>query len=146
MQMSVKALELTSVEAIMFTKRDEKIRNIRIDNNSTVTLITELNDKEANIDFRYTANYGGVGIIKIEGTLIYIGDAPALAQQWSSKANMPDEIASEIHTAVMRACVPEATMISRDLKLPPPFPLPQINIQRKDKGKGSAASSGMEVA
>jgi hypothetical protein len=78
--------------------------------------------------------------------LIYVGDAPALAQQWSSKSNMPDEIASEIHTAVMRACVPEATMISRDLHLPPPFPLPQINIQRKDKGKSSAASSGMEIA
>jgi hypothetical protein len=143
--MSIKALELTSVEARRFTKRDEKVRNIRIDNNSTVTLITEINDKEANIDFRYTANYGGVGIIKIEGTLIYEGDAAALAQQWSAQANMPDEIASEIHTAVMRMCVPEATMISRDLKLPPPFPLPQINIQRKGKGK-DASSSGMEVA
>ncbi len=145
MNMSIKALELTSVEARRFTKRDEKVRNIRIDNNSTVTLITEINDKEANIDFRYTANYGGVGMIKIEGSLIYEGDAAALAQQWSTKANMPDEIASEIHTAVMRTCVPEATMISRDLKLPPPFPLPQINIQRKDKGK-STTSSGMEVA
>ena len=143
--MSVKSLELTSVEARRFTKRDEKVRNIRIDNNSTVTLITEINDKEANIDFRYTANYGGIGLIKIEGSLIYEGDASALAQQWSVNSNMPDEIASEIHTAVMRACVPEATMLSRDLKLPPPFPLPQINIQRKDKGKGST-SSGMEVA
>lgn len=143
--MSVKSLELTSVEARRFTKRNEKVRNIRIDNNSTVTLITEINDKEANIDFRYTANYGGIGLIKIEGSLIYEGDASALAQQWSVKSNMPDEIASEIHTAVMRACVPEATMLSRDLKLPPPFPLPQINIQRKGKGK-EATSSGMEVA
>ena len=141
--MPVKNVDLTSIEARRFSSRNEKIRNVRIDNNSTVTLITELNDSEANIDFRYTANYGGIGLIKIEGTILFEGDAPALAQQWGSQSNMPDEIASEIHTAIMRVCVPEAMLISRDIKLPPPFPLPQVNIQKK---KGRAASSGMEVA
>ena len=141
--MPVKSVDLTSIEARRFSKRNEKIRNVRIDNNSTVTLITELNDSEASIDFRYTANYGGVGMIKIEGTIIFECDAPALAQQWASSANMPNETASEIHTAIMHFCVPEAMLISRDIKLPPPFPLPQVNIQKKNKRQ---ASSGMEVA
>jgi hypothetical protein len=142
--MPVKNVDLTSIEAKRFSSRNEKITNVRIDNNSTVTLITEINDSEANIDFRYTANYGGIGLIKIEGTILYSGDAPALAKQWGSQSNMPDEIASEIHTAIMRVCVPEAMLISRDIKLPPPFPLPQVNIQKKRKGQ--TASSGMEVA
>ena len=141
--MPVKVVDLTSIEARKFSKHNEKIRNVRIDNNSTVTLVTELNDSEANIDFRYTANYGGIGVIKIEGTIIFEGDAPALAQQWGTNSNMPNDIASEIHTAIMRVCVPEAVLISRDIKLPPPFPLPQVNIQQKKKSK---ASSGMEVA
>ncbi len=141
--MVIKSVEMNSIEARRFSKRNEKIRNVRIDNNSSVTLITELNDSEASIDFRYTANYGGIGLIKIEGTIIYEGDAPALAQQWGSNSNMPNDVASEIHTAIMRVCVPEAMLISRDIKLPPPFPLPQVNIQKKDKRK---ASSGMEVA
>jgi hypothetical protein len=141
--MVIKSVEMNSIEARRFSKRNEKIRNVRIDNNSSVTLITEINDSEASIDFRYTANYGGIGLIKIEGTIIYEGDAPALAQQWGSSSNMPNEVASEIHTAIMRVCVPEAMLISRDIKLPPPFPLPQVNIQKKDKRK---ASSGMEVA
>lgn len=141
--MPVKSVDLTSIEARRFSKRDEKIRNVRIDNNSTVTLITELNDTEAGIDFRYTANYGGIGLIKIEGTIIFEGDAPALAQKWGASANMPNEVASEIHTAIMRFCVPEAMLIARDIKLPPPFPLPQVNIQKKNKRQ---ASSGMEVA
>ncbi len=143
MRMTVKSVNLNNIEARRFSKLEEKIRNVRIDNNSTVTLITELNDTEASIDFRYTANYGGIGMIKIEGTIIYEGDAPALAQQWGSTSNMPNEIAGEIHTAIMRVCVPEAMLISRDIKLPPPFPLPQVNIQKKNKRK---ASSGMEVA
>jgi len=141
--MSIKTVDLTSIEARRFSKRDEKIRNVRIDNNSTVTLISELNDREANIDFRYTANYGGLGLIKIEGTILFEGDAPALAQQWGSDNNMPNDVASEVHTAIMRVCVPEAMVISRDIKLPPPFPLPQVNIQKKNKRQ---ASSGMEVA
>lgn len=141
--MPVKTIDLTSIEGRRFSKRDEKIRNVRIDNNSTVTLITEINDLEASIDFRYVANYGGIGIIKIEGNIILECDAPALAQKWSSTSNMPDETASEVHTAIMRYCVPEAMLISRDIKLPPPFPLPQVNIQKKNKRE---ASSGMEVA
>jgi hypothetical protein len=142
--MPVKTIDLTSIEARRFSKRDEKIRNVRIDNNSTVTLITELNDSEASIDFRYIANYGGIGIIKIEGNIIFECDAPALAQKWSSTSNMPNETASEIHTAIMRYCVPEAMLISRDIKLPPPFPLPQVNIQKGKKKP--TASTGMEVA
>ncbi len=141
--MAIKSVDLTSIEGRRFSGLNEKIRNVRIDNNSTVTLITELNDSEAKIDFRYTANYGGIGVIKIEGTILFEGDAPALAQQWGSQSNMPDEIASEIHTTIMRVCVPEAMLISRDIKLPPPFPLPQVNIQKRNKRQ---ASSGMEVA
>ena len=141
--MPVKSVDLNNIEARRFSKRDEKIRNVRIDNNSTVTLITEINDSEAGIDFRYTANYGGIGLIKIEGTIIFECDAAELAQKWGATSNMPNDIASEVHTAIMRVCVPEAMLISRDIKLPPPFPLPQVNIQKKNKRQ---ASSGMEVA
>ena len=141
--MPVKSVDITSIDAKRFSKRGERVVNVRIDNNSTVTLITEINEKEANIDFRYTANYGGIGVIKIEGTIMFEGDASSLANKWGQTGNMPDEVASEIHTAIMRTCVPEAVLISRDLKLPPPMPMPQVNISKK---KSKKPSSGMEVA
>ena len=142
--MAIKMVELTSIDARRFSKRSEKTVNIRIDNNSTVTLITRTGEDEANVEFRYTASYGSVGVIKIEGTLLYQGNAGELVEKWSASGNMPDKVASEVHTAIMRACVPEAVMISRDLHLPPPIPMPQINVS-KQKGKKSQ-SSGMEVA
>ncbi len=142
--MTVKMVELSSIDARRFSRRAEKTGNIRIDNNSTVTLITETNKDEAEVEFRYTASYGSVGVIKIEGTLIFQGNASELVSKWRSTNNMPDKVASEIHTAIMRTCVPEAVFISRDLHLPPPIPLPQVNISKK-KGK-SKQSSGMEVA
>jgi len=140
--MPVKFVELVSIDAKRFSKKEERIGQIRIDNNSTVTLVTEINEKEANIDFRYTASYGPVGTIKIEGRITYEGDAPSLAKQWGSNMNMPENVASEIHTAIMRTCMPEAVLIARDLHLPPPMPLPQVSIPKKKTDK----AFGPEVA
>jgi hypothetical protein len=134
--LSIKRFELTSIEARRFTKHGEKHKNIRIDHNSSVTLVSEVNDKEANVDFRFTANYSGLGLIKIEGSLIYEGDAPTLVQQWTTKGNMPNEVANEIHTTVMNNCIPEAMLLARDIRLPPPIPMPKVNIQGGQKKKG----------
>lgn len=141
--MPVKFVELVSIDAKRFSKKEERIGQVRIDNNSTVTLVTEISDKEANVDFRYTATYGPIGTIKIEGKIVYEGDASALAKQWGSKMNMPENVASEIHTAIMRTCMPEAVLIARDLNLPPPMPLPQVNISKQKK---AGKTFGPEVA
>ncbi|UCE72988.1 MAG: hypothetical protein JSV56_08085 [Methanomassiliicoccales archaeon] len=132
--MPIKRFELTSIDARRFTRHGEKPKNIRIDHNSSVTLVTEINDKEANIDFRFTANYSGLGIIRIEGSLIFEGDASALANQWSTKNNMPNEVANEIHTTIMNNCIPEAMLLARDIRLPPPIPMPKVNIRSQKKG------------
>jgi hypothetical protein len=71
--------------------------------------------------------------------MLYTGDATKLAATWKEKRNMPNEIASEIHTAVMSACIPEAVLIARDLHLPPPVPIPQVRFEQK--GRDSQASS-----
>jgi hypothetical protein len=136
----IKRFELSSIDARRFTKHGEKPKNIRIDHNSSVTLVTELNDKEANVDFRFTANYSGLGLIKIEGSLIFEGDASSLVQQWSTKNNMPNEIATEIHTTIMNNCIPEAMLLARDIRLPPPIPMPKVNIQAGQKKKGGDPS------
>lgn len=142
--MALKGLEFTSLEAKKFTKRGERLQKVRIDTNSSVTAISELNDKEAEIEFRYMVSYGGEGMIKIEGRVIFEGDAPALAKEWGEKRNMPSDMASEIHTSIIQACIPQAVVMARDLGLRLPIPLPNINIKDKKDKKG--APSGIEVA
>ena len=85
-----------------------------------------------------------VASIRIEGRMLYQGDAEKLAATWREKRNMPNEVASEIHTAVMGACIPEAVLVARDLHLPPPVPLPQVRFEQK--GPDSKASFRPEVA
>jgi hypothetical protein len=112
-----------------------------------VTLITELSEREASVDFRFTANYRAVeevvGLIRIEGRIVYEGQARNLVRQWTSTNQMPNEVANEIHTVIMNNCIPEAVMIARDLRLPPPIPMPTVNIPAQQPP--SKQRQGMEV-
>ena len=136
--MKLRNIQLKSIEARRYVNRNERPKQVRIDHNSTVTLITDVKDIEAQIDFQYTASYGPIGLIKIEGTLQFFGDnIVTLVREWNNNRKMPNDIASGIHTAIMHACVPQAVGIAKDLRLPPPIPLPQVRI-----GKTQEKASG----
>ena len=141
--MKIRNIQLKSIEARRYIERNERPKQVRIDHNSTVTQISEIKDKQATIAFQYTASYGPVGMIKIEGSLLYENDdAKKMAGDWNETRKMPNQIAGHIHTAVMHACVPEAVGIAKNLGLPPPIPLPQVRLGQDPK-KGQA---GPEVA
>ena len=141
--MKIRNIQLKSIEARRYINRDERPKQIRIDHNSTITQIYNRKGEHATIDFQYTASYGPVGMIKLEGSLIYKAeDAKKIADDWKKTRKMPNQIASQIHTAVMHACVPEAVGIAKDLSLPPPIPLPQVKLGGDPK-KGQV---GPEVA
>jgi hypothetical protein len=103
-----------------------------VDHNSTVTLIAEVGERQAAVDFRFTANYRAaeavIGLIQLEGTLVWEGDAKDLVKGWSSAGQMPPDIANEIHTVIMSNCIPEAVILARELRLPPPIPIPQVSV------------------
>lgn len=125
---------------------DSRPKQVRINHNSTITQIHDIKIKQATIDFQYTASYGAVGMIKMEGSLIYEGeDAGKITNEWKDTRKMPNQLASRLHTAVMHACVPEAVGIAKDLGLPPPIPLPQVKLGASSK-TGQAGPAGPEVA
>ena len=141
--MRIKNIQLKTIEARRYIARNERPKQVRIDHNSTVTQFTVEKENQAVIDFQYTASYGPVGMIKLEGTLMYDGDdAKKVSKEWNETRKMPNQVAGHIHTAVMHACVPEAVSIAKDLGLPPPIPLPQVRLSG-DQKKGQA---GPEVA
>ena len=88
-------------------------------------------------------NYANRGFIKIEGKVTVSGDVEKLITEWSQKASMPVDDANIIHNVIMSNCLPTALLVARDVKLPPPFPMPRVNIQKKGD---RSASDGMEVA
>ena len=143
--MKIKNIKLKSIEARRYVEPDEKPRQIRIDHNSQISQVSSKIEKHLTIEFQYTASYGPIGMIKLEGTIVCEeDDAKQLAKEWLDTRKLPDQFASAIHTAVMHACVPEAVGIAKDLGLPPPIPLPQVQLS-SDPKKGQS-HGGMEVA
>lgn len=141
--MKIRNIQLKSIEARRYIDRNQKPKQIRIDHNSQVTQIQNQSNNSATVEFQYTASYGAVGVIKLEGSLIYENDdARKITKEWLDTRKMPNQVASHIHTAVMHACVPEAVGIAKDLGLPPPIPLPQVRLGSKP----SKGQFGPEVA
>jgi len=143
--MKIKNIKLKSIEARRYVDPDEKPRQIRIDHNSQITQVMNTEHNNLTLEFQYTASYGPIGMIKLDGTLQCEEEtAKQITKEWLETRKMPDQFASHIHTAVMHACVPEAVSIAKDLGLPPPIPLPQVRLG-SDSKKGQS-QGGMEVA
>jgi len=141
--MKIKNIQLKSIEARRYINRNERPKQVRIDHNSTVSQMIDVSDNQTTIEFQYTASYGPVGMIKLEGSLVYENDdAKKISKEWKETRKMPNQVAGHIHTAVMHACVPEAVGIAKDLGLPPPIPLPQVKLGQDPK----KAQAGPEVA
>ena len=141
--MKIRNVRLKTIEARRYNDPEQKPMQIRIDHNSQITQAQSKSDNQTIFEFQYTASYGAVGMIRLEGALLYENnDAKKLAKQWLDTRKIPNDIASRIHTAVMHACVPEAVGIAKNLGLPPPIPLPQVKLG-SDPKKGQV---GPEVA
>jgi len=52
--MPIRTFELSHVDGPRFVKSTDRWINLRVDHNSTVTLISELGDRQASVDFRFT--------------------------------------------------------------------------------------------
>lgn len=144
---AIKGWELNSIEAKRFSKVGEKLVNVRIDHNNTITSVVPLNQTDVSIEFRFTANYTGMGFVRMDGKLVVADDTrkpDEVAREWSKTNNMPPEFANLVHNAVISNCIITATIITRDIQLPPPVPLPQVDMNQQAKKNNS--EKGMEVA
>lgn len=131
--MPVTAVTLKAVEARRYQDPMPNTQ-IRIDHNSTITLVAREADDRMRVEFGYTTSYGALGVVKVEGALHFTApNAGAAADGWSSTRNLPPDMAQQVHTAIMSAAVPEAVGLAKDIRLPPPIPLPQIQFQGQAK-------------
>lgn len=141
--MQIRSFETAAIEAKRFSKSGEKVMNIKIENNSAITQISKMDDGLYQIDFRFTANYTGMGYIKIEGHLNVVELGEKAMDDWRRTNNLPVDDANAVHNAIVSNCMVTALIISREIKLPAPIPIPRINMQKKPEIR---PSDGVEVA
>ena len=141
--MQIKSLETTAIESKRFSKTGEKMMNIKIENNSAITQVSPVEGGLHQIDFRFTANYTGLGYIKIEGHLNVSDLSDKVMEEWRRTNNLPVDDANAVHNAVVSNCMITALIVAREIKLPAPMPIPRINMQKKPEVR---PSDGVEVA
>lgn len=127
------SIVLRAIEARKFADAVPN-QQIRIDHNSTLTLVAKEAPDRMRVEFGYSTSYGPLGMVKIEGALQFTDPAAGTAADgWATTRNLPPEMAQQVHSAIMGLAVPEAVGLAKELRLPPPIPMPQIQFQQPAK-------------
>ncbi len=121
-------------------KKTDIREKINISNNITITQVEEsplpfgIQKQEGlKIYFQFISSFEpAVGTIELNGNLLYLGEAKQLkdvVKNWNKDKKLPTEIMKHVLSAVMNKCNIQALILSKDVGLPPPVPLPQVNVK-----------------
>jgi hypothetical protein len=80
--------------------------------------------------FEFTSDYDPkIGLIKIEGQLTYMSDEKQITdvlKEWKKERKIEKQLMTTLLNNILGKCNIEALIISRDINLPPPIPLPKL--------------------
>ena len=125
----IKDLEITTIEGRRFAPVDNRPQEVRIDQNLTIVDVRRENDS-SRIIYKFTSSFSTLGTISLEGSLLYQG-VEEIEVKWKKDKSLPETVANEVQTAIFSSSVIESILIARDLRLPPPIPMPTLQ-KKKD--------------
>ena len=130
-----------------FTKIDAEKKapikgKISINNNVAIKNVEEQNlhlgnEKQNAIKFQFefTSKYDpGIGAITLGGDIIFMGDPKKVKEildGWKKDKKLPKDISANILNNVLTRCNVQALILSRDLNLPSPIPLPKVQLDQE---------------
>lgn len=83
--------------------------------------------------FEFTAKYEPkLADMLLTGSLTYMEKPEVVAQileQWKKEKKVPKDVMSAVLNTVFTRCNIEALILSREVSLPPPIPLPKIQLK-----------------
>ena len=132
--MPVVGFNLTKITA---EKKGALKGSLKVDNNAKVESIKETKidigkskQKTIEIEFTFTSTYEPkFATIQIEGTLLFLEEEKVVKEitnEWKKKKKIPVNYIEYILNAILGRCSIEAILLSRELNLPAPFPLPRL--------------------
>lgn len=83
--------------------------------------------------FEFTANYEPkIATMILNGTLTFF-ETPEksadIVKSWKKDKNVPKEVMSSVLNTILARSNVEAMVLSREVNLPPPIPLPKVNMK-----------------
>ena len=119
---------------------------INISNNVAITDVEEIklgfagkNQKSLKFFFKFESKYEpSIGNISIEGNLIYLSEdkkADEYLAQWKKDKKLDPTVMTVLLNNILNKCNIEALILSKEMGLPAPIPLPKINQPKVDENK-----------
>lgn len=135
-----------------FTKIDAEKKSlvrgkVNINNNVTIKNIEEQNlnlgkekQNALRFVFEFIAKYEpGIGTIKLEGNVIYMAEQKKIKEildGWKKDKKLPKDISASVLNTVLTKCNVQALILSQDINLPPPIPLPKVAMGEEKEDSG----------
>lgn len=139
--MTIVGFSFTSFDA---QKKSQGKGKINIANNVTISEVESADlflgsNKQDGLRFNFifTSKYDpDVGNISIKGNVLYLEDADKIKKilaDWKKDKKIPQDATEEVLNNVLSKCNIQALILSKDLNMPPPIPLPKVNVQKEKK-------------
>ena len=113
--------------------------NIKIENVEEVKMGLDKTKNALKFTFSYKTTYSpDIAIIELKGELLGLvnaEDATKIIDKWTKDKTLDKENAKAVINNVMNKCTIEVILLSRELGLPSPIPMPSV----KDDSNGKAA-------
>lgn len=117
---------------------------IDINNNVTIKNVEEadlsLGKEKQNVIkfiFEFTSKYEpAIGTILFEGELLYMEDPKKVKEilsSWKKEKKIPKELMAGLLNTILTKCNVQALILSQEINLPAPIPLPKVQIAAPDK-------------
>ena len=96
----------------------------------TDLLLGDSKQKALKFSFDFTSTYSpSIGEILFNGELLYMNQPDKqdeIVKGWKKNKQVPKETMTEVLNTILARCNVSALMLSRDVNLPPPIPLPKV--------------------
>jgi len=115
---------------------------INISNNISITDVKEkeislgkAKQKTLLFTFKFNSKYEpAIGDIEILGNITYVSDQTKITEimnNWKKDKKLPKEVMTQVIGAALNKSNIQALILSRDINLPPPIPLPKVKASTK---------------
>ena len=124
-----------NISCIVAKKYEEANIGVKVNTNTDLKDVKEhdlapLEQKCLSIDFEFSTNYVSqkdkkIAEIIISGDVLFLEeDYKKILLQWKKDKKLPEEISLQVINVVFNKCLKKAILLSDDLQLPSPLPLP----------------------
>ena len=137
--MTIVGFDFTKIDA---EKKGPVKGKININNNVTIKNVEEQNlnlgkEKQNALKFvfEFIAKYEpDMGSIKLEGNVIYMADSKKIKEildGWKKDKKLAKDISTGILNTVLTRSNVQALILSQNINLPPPIPLPKVQVDQE---------------